>query len=103
MAKNRAKRLNSINSANIPIAKNSEVLNVLESAGNSSKTSMAAKGNPITPANAKKHIALEHLYIIKEYIDKGDMNGGGSGGVDGDLASAEIASDSEVNDLFRIN
>ncbi len=103
MAKNRAKRLNSINSANIPIAKNSEVLNVLESAGNSSKASMAAKGNPITPDNAKKHIALEHLYIIKEYIDKGDMNGGGSGGVSGDLASAEIASDSEVNDLFRIN
>ncbi len=101
MAKNRAKRLSTVNPENISIAKNSEVLNVLESAADIENT--AAKSGSVSSANAKKHIALEHLYIIKDYIDKGDRNGGSSGGVSGDLASAEIASDSEVNDLFRIN
>ncbi len=108
MAKRKSNKSNIVNSAStlsgtiMPMAENVEVQELLTAASTNTKESSIAQINSSYSDNAQKHVSLEHLYIIKDYIDKGDRNSGGGGGVSGSLASAEIASDDEVNDLFKI-
>lgn len=72
---------NSENSA-AAVAEKSMAVSVGENAVASTEKSITllSDENSVSDLSIMKHVALEHLYIIKEYIDAGDKKSGGSGG-----------------------
>lgn len=97
-------------------ATNEEVLATMKIADYVSDSTLVAKQSQIAPVSnlvmtiaadvpdSMKHVSLENLKVVKEYIDR--KTGAGSG-VSGKITASDLddslfASDSDVSDLFTL-
>ncbi len=69
--------------------------------GNSVLPESRASALSLDGESERKHVALDQLYIIKNYIDNGDRQSDGeTGGGNPELDGYGVATDSEVAALF---
>lgn len=97
-------------------ATNEEVLATMKIADYVSDSTLVAKQSQIAPVSnlvmtiaadvpdSMKHVSLENLKVVKEYIDRKTGAGSGVGGkiTASDLDDSLFASDSDVSDLFTL-
>lgn len=97
-------------------ATNEEVLATMKIADYVSDSTLVAKQSRIAPVSnlvmtiaadvpdSMKHVSLENLKVVKEYIDRKTGAGSGVSGkiTASDLDDSLLASDSDVSDLFTL-
>lgn len=97
-------------------ATNEEVLATMKIADYVSDSTLVAKQSQIAPVSnlvmtiaadvpdSMKHVSLENLKVVKEYIDRKTGAGSGVSGkiTASDLDDSLLASDSDVSDLFTL-